>query len=127
MRVHNVHERTLAATPEQVESLFEDIDGIWPDPQPVAEGAGLRMGQMLWQRFTRGDTTLAWRISSPRDLPAVHWFDIHPNGNGRTLLRSTMEGQALGECEAQWRDEIEPAHNAYIESLFDRTQERLQP
>jgi hypothetical protein len=125
MRVHDVHERTLAATPEQVESLFEDIDAIWPDPQPVVEGVSLRMGPMLWQRFKRGDTTLAWRISSPRDLPAVHWFDIHPDGNGGTLLRHTVEGQALGECEAQWRDEIEPMFGAYIEALFNRTQERL--
>ena len=126
MRVHNVHERTLAATPEQVESLFEDIDGIWPEPTPVVEGVGLRVGPMLWQRFKRGDTTLAWRIASPKDLPGVHWFDIHPDGNGGTLLRSTIEGQALGECEAQWRDEIEPVHNAFIEALFDRTEERLK-
>jgi hypothetical protein len=124
--VHNVHERKLAATPEQVEALFEDIDGIWPEPAPVVEGVGLRVGPMLWQRFKRGDTTLAWRIASPKDLPGVHWFDIHPDGNGGTLLRSTIEGQAIGACEAQWRDEIEPKHNAFIEALFDRTEERLK-
>ena len=126
MRVHNVHERRLAATPEQVEALFEDIDAIWPDPGPVHEGVGVRVGPMLWQRFTRGDTTLAWRIAEPRDLPAVHWFDIHPDGDGGTILRHTVEGQALGECEALWRDKIEPLHDVYIEKLFDRTEERLK-
>ena len=125
MRITNVHERKLAASPEQVEALFEDIDGIWPDPPPVQEGTALRVGPMLWERYNRGLTTLSWRITSPRDLPAVHWFDIHPDGNGGTLLRHTVEGQAIGECEALWRDEIEPLHNAYIEALFDRTEERL--
>lgn len=126
MRVHNVHERHLSATPEQVESLFEDIEAIWPDPAPRPEGTGVRIGPMVWQRFKRGDTTLAWRISEPHDLPAVHWFDIHPDTDGGTILRSTVEGQALGECEAQWRDTIEPVHDAYIEALFDRTEERLR-
>ena len=125
MRVTNVHERRLAASPEQVEALFEDVDAIWPDPAPVKEGTALRVGPMLWERYNRGLTTLAWRVTSPPDLRAVFFFDIHPDGNGGTLLRHTVEGQANGECEALWRDELEPKHNAFIEALFDRTEERL--
>ena len=126
MKVHNVHERVLAVPPEQVAALFEDMDPLWPThvfPAPEPEDGGLRIGPMLWQPVERRDAAAAFRIVSPEAFPAEHWFEVEPDGTGGTTLRHTVAGEAVGEFEAVWREQVEPLHNAYIEALFDRAQE----
>jgi carbon monoxide dehydrogenase subunit G len=128
VKVHNVHERRVAAPPDEVTALFSDMDRLWPTqmypaPQPV--DGRLRVGPMLWQPVERSDAPAAYRIVSPADFPADHWFDVRPDGQGGTLLRHTVEGDAVGPFESVWRDRIEPLHDAFIEALFDRAQEEV--
>ena len=123
MKVHNVHERRLAASPEHVGALFEDMDRLWPAPVPRPENGKLRMGLMLWQPDEHAPA--GFRIVVPPDFPARHWFDVAADGDGGTILRHTIAGEAVGEFEEIWRDRVEPMHDVYIEALFDRAEEAL--
>jgi hypothetical protein len=86
VRVHNVHERSLTASPERVAALFEDMDSLWPAPVPRPDEGKLRLG---------------------------------------SILRHTVDGEAVGDFEEIWRDRGEPMHDVYIEALFDRAEEAL--
>ncbi len=128
MRVHNVHERPLTAAPAKVEALFADIEGLWPThafPAPQQQGDALRLGTMLWQPVDRPGAARAYEIVAPAGFHASHWFEVDEGSNGGAILRHTVEGEAVGDFEATWRDSIEPLHNAYIEAMFDRAQEVL--
>jgi hypothetical protein len=123
VKVHNVHERKLAAPPARVSALFEDMDRLWPAPVPRPEDGRLRLGLMLWQRDD--GATAAYRIVGPPDFPGRHWFEVHPDRGGGTILRHTVDGEAVGEFEEIWRERVEPMHDVYIEALFDRAEEAV--
>jgi hypothetical protein len=129
MKVHNVHERELAATPEAVAALFADMGQLWPTPTfpaPEPEGDLLRLGPMLWQPVERAGAARAYEIVGPKEFPASHWFEVDEGSNGgTTTLRHTVEGEAVGDFGSVWRERVEPMHNAYIEAMFDRAQEAL--
>ena len=45
VKVHNVHERQLSATPDAVAALFGDMDQLWPTPDSRRRGRrGTRCG-----------------------------------------------------------------------------------
>jgi hypothetical protein len=128
VKVHNVHERTLTAPPAQVAALFEDMGSLWPSdrfPAPEPAQGGLRIGPMLWQPVERADAAAAFRVVAPDEFPAEHWFEVEPDDRGGTTLRHTVAGEAVGEFEPLWREQIEPMHDAFIEALFDRAQEAI--
>jgi hypothetical protein len=121
VKVHNVHERKLAAPPAEVSALLEDLDSLWPSPVPRPEDGMLRLGPMLWQR----DDQASYRIVEPPEFPGRHWFEVVPDGEDASILRHTVEGEAVGEFEEIWRDRVEPMHDVYIEALLDRAEEAL--
>ena len=128
MKVHNVHERRIAATPEAVIELFDDPEQLRPVlrfPAPEPAGDLLRIGPMLWQPVERGGAALAFDIVEPEGFPASHWFEIGAGADGRATLSHTIEGEAVGEFEPVWRDRIKPMHDAYIEAIFDRLEAAL--
>jgi hypothetical protein len=122
MKVSNRHERIVAAAPERVAALVADFERIWPRqiaPTPRLQDHGLyKAGMMLWREFDRPGTARAFRVISPEGLQAEHWFEVEPVEGG-ALLRHTVEGEAVGECEAIWREQIEPAHDLVLEALLD--------
>jgi hypothetical protein len=124
VKVHSVHERRLAASPERVVALFEDLARLWPPPVPRSEDGRLRIGPMLWERVEDAGAP-AFRIVEPAELPARHWFEVVPGGDGETILRHTVAGEAVGDFEPVWRDLVGPMHDVYIEALFDRAEEAL--
>jgi hypothetical protein len=128
VKVRNVHERSLTAPAAEVEALFDNIDALWPTPAfpapAPADGSVLKLGTMLWEPVEREGAAKAYRIVGPDEFPAEHWFDVRDEADG-CVLRHTVEGEAVGEFEGVWREQIEPMHDAYIEALFDRAQEAL--
>ncbi|SRR5260370_20359383 len=125
MRVLVVHERTLDASPEQLAVLIADFDAIWPTqlvPAPRPEGGLLRVGVMLWQEFDRPGAVRAFRVVSPPEFRAEHWFESE-RVEGGTLLRHTIDGQASGAYEAIWRDRIAPRHDLVLEAMLDNVEE----
>jgi hypothetical protein len=128
VKVHNVHERTLAAPPADVEALFGNMDALWPTPAfpapEPADGSRVSLGSMLWEPVEREGAAKAYRIVGPDEFPAEHWFEVRADADG-CVLRHTVEGEAVGEFEEVWRERVGPLHDAYIEAMFDRAQEAL--
>jgi hypothetical protein len=125
MKVSNRHERVVAATPERVAALVADFERVWPEqiaPAPRPQGHGLyEVGMMLWQELDRPGAARAFWLISPEGLRCEHWFEVERVADG-TLLRHTVEGEAVGECEALWREQIEPGHDLVLEALLDNVE-----
>jgi hypothetical protein len=128
MKVCNIHERTIAAPPEQIGQLLADFEGIWPTqvaPAPRAQGERrYKTSMMLWQEYDRPGAARAFRIVSPAELQGEHWFELERVPAG-TLVRHTVQGEALGDYEAIWRDRIEPGHDIILEALLDKIETAL--
>jgi hypothetical protein len=121
MKMANVHERTFAATPEQLAALVADFDTIWTTQiaqAPRLEGQFFRASPMRWQEFDRPGAVRAFRVVSPPELRAEHWFELE-RVEGGTVLRHTVDGEATGAYEAVWRDRIVPVHDLVLEAMLD--------
>jgi hypothetical protein len=129
MKITNQHTRVFAATPEQIAGLVADLDRIWPTdiaPAPRSRGAQLlEAGAMLWEEVDRAGAVRAFRVVSPPELQAEHWFELEPSVGG-TLLRHTVAGDALGEYETIWRERISPLHDRVLEALLDNLDAAIQ-
>ena len=64
---------------------------------------------MIWEEFDRPGAVRAFRAVSPAALGAEHWLDLECFDEG-VRLRHTIAGEAVGEYEAVWREQIEPTH-----------------
>ena len=122
MRIHNRHQRFVAATPDQVAVLVADFDAIWPTqiaPAPRKEAHGLYdLGLMMWEECERPGAARAFRLIGPEGLSGEHRFEIE-EVDGGTLLRHTVDGEAIGRHEAIWIERIEPVHNRLLEAVLD--------
>ncbi|HKC00937.1 MAG TPA: hypothetical protein VKD23_19300 [Terriglobales bacterium] len=128
MKISNVHERTIEASPGQLEAIVADLDGIWPvqiSPAPYPDGELLQTGTMSWQEFDRPGAVRAFRVVSPPELRGEHWFEVQPVKDG-TVLRHTIDGEVFGEYEAIWRDRIQPRHDLVLEALLDNVQQIVE-
>jgi hypothetical protein len=128
VKISNVHERTIEASPGQLEAIVADLDGIWPtqiSPAPYPDGELLRTGTMRWQEFDRPGAVRAFRVVSPPQLRCEHWFEVEPVKDG-TVLRHSINGEAFGEYEAIWHGRIEPLHNLVLEALLDNVQQLVE-
>src|SRR5215510_14227944 len=130
MKIRNIHERTIAAPPEQIAQLLADFEGIWPTqiaPAPRAQGERLyKTSVMLWQEYDRPGAARAFRVLSPAELQGENWFELERAPTG-TLVRHTVQGEALGDYEAIWRERIEPAHDIILEAVLDNIEAALAP
>lgn len=125
VNILNRHERLIAASPERVAALVADFDAVWPaelapPPRPLG-GHRFDAGLMTWEEIGRPGAARAFRVVSPVELQAGHWFEMVP-AEGGTLLRHTVEGTATGTYETSWPERIEPLHNRILEGLLDNVQ-----
>jgi hypothetical protein len=122
MKIKDVHERIVTATPERVAALVADFEAIWPTriwPAPRQREAGhYQAGLMVWKEVDRPGAVRAFRVISPEGIQAEHWFELE-SSKGGTLLRHTIDGEAFGSYEAIWRERTEPLHAVVIEALLD--------
>ena len=117
----------MEASPGQLEAIVADFDGIWPaqiSPAPHRDGQLLLTGTMCWQEFDKPGAIRAFRVVSPPEIRAEHWFEVEPVKDG-TVLRHTIGGEACAEYEAIWRSRIETLHNLVLEALLDNVQRIL--
>jgi hypothetical protein len=125
MEIFNRHERLIAAPPERIAPLVADFGLSWPAPlAPVPTpqpGRRYDTGLMVWEEIDRPGAARAFRVISPNELQAGHWFELIPVAGG-TLLRHTVEGAATGRYETIWPDRIEPLHDQILEALLDNVQ-----
>ena len=130
MKIRNHHERIVAAPPGQIAALIADFGRIWPTQiAPAPRRLGHRFydaGPMLWEEFDRPAAARAFRVISPEELQVEHWFELEPVDGG-TLLCHILEGDALGDYEALWSEQIEPFHNRVLEGLLDGVEAAVSP
>jgi hypothetical protein len=128
MKIRNIHERTIAGTPEQIAQLIADFEVIWPAqiaPAPHAQGERLyKTSMMLWQEYHRPGAARAFRVVRPAELQGEHWFELERVPAG-TLIRHTVEGEVFGDYVAIWRDRIQPAHDNILEAILDNIETAL--
>jgi hypothetical protein len=125
MKIYSSHERLIAAPPERIATLIADFGLVWPARlAPVPRPRGGRRydtGLMIWEEVDRPGAVRAFRVVSPGELRAGHWFELVP-AEGGTLLRHTVEGTATGTYEQTWPERIEPLHHRILEALLDNVQ-----
>lgn len=128
MKVYNCQERVFAAKVDELAALVADFDQVWPREiaaAPRQVGRRLyRAGIMVWEEFDRPGATRAFRVVSPEGLRAEHWFDLEQVAEG-VRLRHTIAGEALGEYETVWCEQIEPTHARIFAAIFDKIEGAL--
>ena len=128
MKINNCQERVFAATVDELAALVADFDRVWPTEitaAPRQVGRRLyRAGIMVWEEFDRPGATRAFRVVSPEGLQAEHWFNLEHIDEG-VRLRHTIAGEAVGEYETVWCEQIEPTHGRVFAALFDRIETAL--
>lgn len=131
--IHNVHERTVPGTPEQVWALLtrlgSDDDPVWPKtsgitfslPEGLWPGAPVLHGPM---RYTVDEVEPGRRLSfhppASRRSPlyrATHRFELAPAGDG-TLVRHVFTADGL-RLRLMWALFLGRKHDAVLEELLD--------
>ena len=128
VRIRNRHERTVLAHPERIKELIADLDRVWPThitPVPRRREDGLYdAGLMRWEEVDRPGAARAFRVVSPDEIRAEHWFEVEP-ADGGAILRHVIDGSAAGKYEAIWRDRIGPLHDRILEALLDNVETQV--
>lgn len=134
MRVLNVHQRELAASPEAVGRLIDRLgseeDAIWPDPnwppmrldRPLQAGAAGGHGPIRYvvEEYAPG-RRVVFRFTAPRGFVGTHRFEVEPTMAG-SLLCHVLEMEATGAARLSWPLVFRPLHDALIEDALDRAQ-----
>ncbi|MFL1378619.1 MULTISPECIES: SRPBCC family protein [unclassified Nocardiopsis] len=137
MRVHNLHRRHLAASPDRVGALVDGLaspgDALWPADhwpamrldRPLGIGAAGGHGPV---RYTVTDHTpgrhVRFRFSAPRGFDGFHEFTVEP-GDGGTVLRHLLAIRAHGPALLTWPLVFRPLHDALLEDCLDRAERTL--
>jgi len=137
MKVINVHERELNASPAGVgalvDSLASDKDLLWPKhswprmkfDRPLAVGATGGHGPIRYvvEAYTPG-RSIRFRFLGPKGFNGFHGYDVIPAGY-KVILRHTLEMRARGPAIVTWPLVFCPMHNALIEDAFARAEASL--
>ncbi|SOD94800.1 DUF2867 domain-containing protein [Blastococcus haudaquaticus] len=139
MKVHNVHERFVPATPEAVGALLATLgsadDAVWPrdDWWPMELDRRLGEGAVGGHsdiRYTvetyEPGRRVVFRFDPSCGLAGTHTFDVQPRPGG-ALMRHHLTARALGRTRLLWPLVIRPVHDAVVEDAFDRVHERFEP
>jgi hypothetical protein len=137
VRIHNHHERRIAAPPNRVGALIDtlssDDDRLWPQgrwpamrfDRPLGVGAE---GGHAFIRYRVSEYEQGRRVrfifSGPRGLEGHHEFRVEPD-DGATLLSHTITGRASGWFALWWPVAVRPLHDALIEDAFDMAEQAV--
>lgn len=138
MRVLNIHERKIAASPAAVgaliDSLASDNDALWPKAtwppmrfdRPLGAGAmgGHRPISYSVEEYCPGQM-VRFRFFGPRGFNGHHRFEVVPENEHTTLLRHTIDMSADGPALISWPFIIRPLHDALIEDALALAQASL--
>jgi hypothetical protein len=131
MRVHNVHERELPASPGEVGALLDGLEQWWPSDRwpalrpdrPLGVGARSKRGPIREEVVDyEPGRRIDFELKAPRGLVARHRFEVEPEAAERAVLRHTIDGRLEGWARLSWPLAIRPLHDALIEDLLDRAE-----
>ncbi|MGD9720372.1 MAG: hypothetical protein AB7O59_06930 [Pirellulales bacterium] len=138
MRVLNIHQRELAASPAQVGELIDSLagprDSLWPRhswprmqfDRPLAEGAVGGHGPIRYfvEQYVPG-TSIRFRFTGPRGFDGYHGFDCQPTSRRTVVLKHTLQMTAHGPAIVTWPLLYRPLHDALIEDSLATAQAAL--
>ena len=131
MLVTNIHERQLAATPEEVGSLLDTLasedDRLWPTScwpamrldRSLAEGASGGHGPIsyLVEEYRPG-RLVKFRFLGPRGFHGHHWLEVVADKERACLIRHTIHMRVRGMAWLSWSLVIRPLHDALLEDAL---------
>lgn len=132
LRVRNVHERRLKASPEQVGCLLDGLaspaDRLWPSAdwppmrldRPLQVGAAGGHGPIRYhvEMYDPG-SSVRFRLREPTGFDGFHGFEILPTVGGGTTLRHVLEMNARGPATITWPFVFSALHDALVEDCLD--------
>ena len=137
MKVINVHERELNASPAGVGSLIDslasDNDLLWPThswprmefDRPLAVGATGGHGPIRYfvEAYTPGQS-IRFRFLGPKGFEGYHGYEVNPAGD-KVILRHTLEMHARGPAVITWTLVFQPMHDALMEDSMAHAEASL--
>lgn len=138
MRIRNVHQRQLGASPQDAASLLDGLaspeDRLWPVEswprmrfdRPLEAGAAGGHGPIRYTvtRYVPGQLVV-FQFTAPRGFYGAHWFEVLPSGVSGTLLRHTIEMRIAGIALLSWPVVFRPLHDALVEDALTNAQVTL--
>ena len=137
MKVLNIHERMLNASPAEVGSLIDslasDNDLLWPKhswprmefDRPLSIDATGGHGPIRYfvEAYTRGQS-IRFRFLGPKGFEGCHSYEVIAEGD-KIILRHTLEMQVHSSAFVTWPLVFCPMHNALIEDSLARAEASL--
>jgi hypothetical protein len=138
LKVHNVHERELAASPRQVGALIDSLsshdDALWPRQswprmafdRPLGVGAAGGHGPVRYvvEAYVPGQS-IRFGFTGPRGFDGHHRLEIVQSTATRCVLRHTIEMTTRGAALVMWPLVFRPLHDALLEDALAVAQASL--
>lgn len=135
MKVVNVHQRLLHATPQQVGALLDALgspaDALWPGKawprmkfdRPLAVGAIGGHGPIRYvvEAYTPGQS-VRFRFTGPRGFTGWHGFEVLDATASHCVLEHRIEMKAHGRAIFLWALAIRHLHDACVEDVLSQAQ-----
>jgi hypothetical protein len=138
LKVTNVHERELPASPQQVGALIDSLssrdDALWPRQcwprmaldRPLGVGAAGGHGPVRYivEAYEPGQS-IRFRFRGPRGFDGHHGLEIVPLTAQRCTLRHRIEMTTRGMARLTWPLLFRPLHDALLEDALAVAQASL--
>jgi hypothetical protein len=138
MKVINIHERALQATPGQVGALIDSLasreDGLWPShswprmefDRPLCVGASGGHGPIRYfvEEYTPGQS-IKFRFTGPKGFNGFHRYEIVRTAEQSVVLRHALKMATHGPAILSWPVAFRPMHDALIEDSLATAQASL--
>jgi hypothetical protein len=138
LKVVNVHERELCASPQRVGALIDSLssrdDALWPRQcwprmvldRPLGVGAAGGHGPVRYvvEAYAPGQS-VGLRFTGPRGFEGHHRLEIVRPMAHRCVLRHTIEMTTHGAAHLTWPLVFRPLHDALLEDALAVAQASL--
>lgn len=135
MKVVNVHQRLLHASPEQVGALIDSLgspaDALWPGKvwprlkfdKPLAVGAIGGHGPIRYvvEAYTPGQS-VRFRLTAPAGFDGWHGFEVLEATPAHCVLEHRIEMNTRGTGLLLWPLVIGPLHDVCVEDVLSQAQ-----
>ena len=138
MKVKNIHQRTLTASPQEIGLLIDSLasgdDRLWPRKlwpamkfdRPLALGAEGGHGPIryLVEDYIPGQS-IRFRFTGPSGFHGFHGYDVVTGAGSQAVLRNTLVMDTSGWAILSWPLVFEPMHDALMEDSLALAQVQL--